>query len=44
MEDDIGAVLTQNVAPLVGGSGGGWENGHQITYMWNLNYDTNEQI
>ena len=28
----------------MGESRGGWEAGHQITYVWNLNYDTNEQI
>jgi len=44
MESDIGTVLTQNAARLVGESRGGWEAGHQITYVWNLNYDTNEQI
>ena len=44
MESDIGTVLTQNAARLVGESRGGWETGYQITYVWNLNYDTNEQI
>ena len=44
MESDIGTVLTQNAARLVGESRGGWETGYQMTYVWNLNYDTNEQI